>query len=113
MSKSLINIKVVTNIVGSLIIICGALMSLSIPISLYYSSDDLNALILSSVITLLVGLGLKFSTRQNKNDEVKKREGYLIVGLGWLAMTIVGTLPYVLSGAYQIIPMHILKLFQD
>jgi len=99
MPKSLINIKVVTNIVGSLIIICGALMSLSILISLYYKSDDLSALILSSAITLLAGLGLKFSTRHHKNDEVKKREGYLIVGLGWLAMTIVGTLPYVLSGA--------------
>lgn len=74
-------------------------MSLSIPISLYYKSDDLFALILSSVITLIAGLVLKFSTRQNKNDEVKKREGYLIVALGWLAMTLVGTLPYVLSGA--------------
>ena len=58
MPRSLINIKVVTNIVGSLIIICGALMSLSIPISLYYESDDLNAIILSSVITLIVGLAV-------------------------------------------------------
>ena len=99
MPKSLINIKVVTNIVGSLIVICGALMSLSIPISLYYKSDDLNAIILSSVITLLAGLGLKYSTKGHKQDEVKKREGYLIVALGWLTMTLVGTLPYVLSGA--------------
>ncbi|PCJ28087.1 MAG: potassium transporter [Flavobacteriales bacterium] len=99
MPKSLINIKVVTNVVGSLIIISGALMSLSIPISLYYNSGDLNALILSSTITLLIGLGLKLSTRHHKNDEIKKREGYLIVALGWTSMTIVGTLPYILSGA--------------
>ena len=44
MPKSLINIKVVTNIVGSLIVICGALMSLSIPISLYYKSDGTQSL---------------------------------------------------------------------
>ncbi|MBL4593588.1 MAG: TrkH family potassium uptake protein [Flavobacteriales bacterium] len=99
MPRSLINIKVVTNVVGSLIIISGALMSLSIPISLYYKSGDLNALILSSAITLLVGLALKFSTRHHKNDEIKKREGYLIVALGWISMTLVGTLPYVISGA--------------
>tara|TARA_B100000809_G_scaffold133200_1_gene130929 strand:+ start:13569 stop:15026 length:1458 start_codon:yes stop_codon:yes gene_type:complete len=99
MPKSLINIKVVTNIVGGLIIISGALMSLAIPVSLYYKSDDLYAISLASIITLLSGLGLKLTTRNHKNDEVKKREGYLIVGLGWLAMTLFGTLPYVISGA--------------
>jgi trk system potassium uptake protein TrkH len=99
MPKSLINIKVVTNIVGGLIVITGVLMSLAIPISLYYNSEDLQAICLASSITLLAGLGLKLLTRKHKNDEVKKREGYLIVGLGWLAMTLFGTLPYVLSGA--------------
>lgn len=99
MPKSLINIKVVTNIVGSLIIISGALMSLTIPVSFYYKGHDITSNILSTVITLSAGLILKFATRHHKNDEVKKREGYLIVGLGWLAMTLFGTLPYVLSGA--------------
>lgn len=99
MPKSLINIKVVTNIVGSLIIISGVLMSLAIPISIFYKSDDLMPLISSSVITLLVGLGVKYSTRHHKNDEVRKRDGYLIVALGWIAMTFVCSLPYVLSGA--------------
>ena len=99
MPKSLINIKVVTNIVGGLIIISGVLMSLAIPVSLYYQSSDLYAIIMASAITLISGLGLKLTTRNHKNDEVKKREGYLIVGLGWLAMTLFGTLPYVISGA--------------
>jgi len=99
MAKSLININFVTNIVGSLIIICGVLMSLSIPISLAYKSDDLMPLIMSSAVTLLVGLGIKYSTRHHKNDEVRKRDGYLIVALGWISMTFVGSLPYVLSGA--------------
>jgi trk system potassium uptake protein TrkH len=99
MPKNLINIKVVTNIVGGLIIITGVLMSLAIPFSLYYNSEDLQAISFASAITLLAGSGLKILTRKNKNDEVKKREGYLIVGLGWLAMTLFGTLPYVLSGA--------------
>lgn len=99
MARSLINIKVVTNIVGSLIIISGALMSLSIPISLYYKTDDLLSLIISSAITLVAGFLIKFSTRNHKNDEVKKRDGYLIVALGWLSMTLFGSLPYVVSGS--------------
>ena len=97
MAKSIINIKVVTNVVGSLIIISGALMTLSIPISIYYKATDLKALITSSIITLLAGLLVKFSTRNHKNDEVKKRDGYLIVALGWISMTIFGSLLMICS----------------
>lgn len=99
MPKSLINIKVVTNVVGSLVMITGGLMALAIPFSIYYKGSDLYPLIYSTLITLIAGLAIKFSTRHHKNDEVKKREGYLIVALGWIAMTIFSSLPYVLSGA--------------
>jgi trk system potassium uptake protein TrkH len=99
MPKSLINFKVIAHLVGSLVIICGVLMAISIPFSLYYQEGDLVPLILSSIITLISGLFLKFSTKSHSNDEIKKREGYLIVAMGWLAMTIFGSLPYVLSGA--------------
>lgn len=99
MAKQLINIRVVSNVVGSLIIISGALMSFTIPVSFYFKGHDITSNILATVITLTAGLLLKYSTRSHKNDEVKKRDGYLIVALGWIAMTFFGTLPYVLSGA--------------
>jgi len=99
MSKRLINIKVVSNVVGSLVMIAGGLMAVAIPFSIYYKEDDLYPIIISSCVTLLLGLLMKYSTKQSKNDEVKKREGYLIVALGWLSMTICSSLPYVLSGA--------------
>src|SRR5690606_24714372 len=99
MAKSLINIKVVANVIGSLIIISGILMALAIPISIYYNEGGLNSLIISSGITLAAGLFLKISTRKNENAEIKKREGYLIVALGWISMAIFGSLPYVFSGA--------------
>ncbi len=69
MPKSLINIKVVTNIVGSLIIITGVLMSLTIPISIVYKGGALMPLILSSAITLTAGLLIKFSTRYHKDEK--------------------------------------------
>ncbi len=75
MARRLLNIKVVTNVVVSLLIISGALISLSLPISLYYKSNDLSALTISSVITLLAGLLIKLSTRHHKDEEVKKRDG--------------------------------------
>lgn len=99
MPKSLINFKVIAHLVGSLVIICGVLMVITIPFSLYYQEGDLVPLALSSVITLICGLFLKLSTKSHSSDEIKKREGYLIVALGWVAMTIFGSLPFVLSGA--------------
>jgi len=74
-------------------------MATAIPFSIYYKENDLVPLIISSLITLFFGLAIKYRTRKHKNDEVKKREGYLIVALGWISMTFFGTLPFVLSGA--------------
>lgn len=99
MSNSLINTKVVANVIGTLIIISGILMAFAIPVSIYYKEDDLLPLIFSSSITLLIGLFLKLTTRKSENAEIKKREGYLIVALGWLSMAIFGSLPYLFSGA--------------
>jgi len=99
MAKKLINIKVVANVVGGLVMISGLLMSLSVPFSLYYKSDDLYSLIYSSMITIASGFLLRYTTRKHSSDEIKKREGYLIVALGWVLMAVFGTLPYVLSNS--------------
>lgn len=99
MSKQLINGKVIAHVVGSLIIINGILMSLAIPFSLYYGDDVHWSFLISCGITLSFGLFLRFNTLANKNDEIKKREGFLIVTLGWLSLAIFGCLPYLISGA--------------
>lgn len=99
MSRNLINIRVVFNVIGNLIIITGLLMGTAIPFALYYNEGDLYPLILASLTTLFFGLIIKLRTQKNKNDEVKKREGYLIVALGWVSMTLFGSLPYVFSNA--------------
>ncbi len=99
MSKNLINGKVVAHVVGSLIIINGILMSLSIPVSFIYQDGKHLSFIIACAVTLFVGFFLRFNTRENKNDEIKKREGFLIVTLGWLSLALFGCLPYVISGA--------------
>lgn len=98
MAKSLINFKVVLHVIGSLIIINGILMTLAIPFALYYNDDTLSTFLMSSGITLLIGFLLRLYTKVNKNDEIKKREGFLIVATGWLSMALFSCLPYVISG---------------
>lgn len=99
MGKKLINFKVVTNVVGSLIMITGFLMAFSLPFSYYYNDGMDIYIILSCLITFGTGLTAKITTRRHHNDEIKKREGYLIVSLGWISMAIFGTLPYYVSGS--------------
>jgi trk system potassium uptake protein TrkH len=99
MANKFINYKVIANVVGGLIIITGVLMTLAIPVSLAYDGTALNALIIASILTIGVGVILKILTRYNSNDEIKKREGFLIVAIGWLMMALFGSLPYVLSNS--------------
>ena len=40
-----------------------------------------------------------FLLTRNSKNELKKRDGYLIVTLSWLILTIFGTFPYLVSGA--------------
>ena len=44
---------------------------------------------------------MRNSTKKDKYSEIKKRDGYLIVVLGWLFMTFLEVLPYLISEAYQ------------
>lgn len=77
----------------------GVLMMTGIPFSFYYSSDDIIPLLISGLITSLFGVLLWFLTRKTDTTDIGKREGYLVVSLGWLAMSLFGAIPFVLHGA--------------
>ena len=70
-----------------------------LPFSIYYAEGDLRAIASAGAITSLFGLILWLSTRKNANRELKKKDGYLIVVIGWLSMSCFGCLPYLFSGA--------------
>lgn len=99
MSKPLINGSVTLNVIGSLLLIMGVLMLPPLFFSLYYGENDLFPILISSGITVFMGAMLKIVTRKSRDAEIKKRDGYLIVTGGWVAMAIFGTLPYLISGS--------------
>lgn len=103
MSKKLLNGGVILNVIGTLLLINGILMLLSLPFAFIYDKDLQQNVhwdfIISSAITILFGFFLKYQTRNEKNAEIKKRDGYLIVVGGWLCMSLFGTLPFLLSGS--------------
>jgi trk system potassium uptake protein TrkH len=54
---------------------------------------------MSAVTSAGIGGILWWISRKRSSDNLGKRDGYLIVTLGWLGMSLVGTLPYLFSGA--------------
>ncbi len=103
MSKRILNGGVILNVIGTLLMINGFLMLLSLPFAFYYDADSGNNVhldfIISSAITLFFGFLIKYVTKNDKNSEIKKRDGYLIVVGGWLFMSLFGILPFLLSGS--------------
>lgn len=94
----LFNPRMIAALIGTLLAIVGLMMLLSVGVALYYG-EDWRPLLLSSGITFATGALLYSANINNKNREVRKRDGFLIVTLGWVAMSMLGSLPFALSGS--------------
>lgn len=75
-------------------------MLLSSFVSILTKDGQTLPLSLASLLTLLVGIILMLISR-NHQKQLNKRDGYLVVSLGWLLMTISGMLPYLFTGVFQ------------
>ncbi|UII33395.1 TrkH family potassium uptake protein [Fulvivirga ulvae] len=91
------NFWLITNILGLLLVINGIFMLLCLPFSIYYR-EDIWHLATSGAVSIVVGAITWLGTRNEQKKELKKKDGYLIVTLGWLCMSCFGALPYILSG---------------
>lgn len=93
------NYKVILNLVGVLLLLTALLMLPAVGFSLYYGHDDIYAIIISALITSLVGLIIWFFTKDADKHQLGKREGYLIVTLGWIVMSVFGSIPFIIHGS--------------
>jgi trk system potassium uptake protein TrkH len=93
-----LNYRVIANILGILLMLNGIFMFFCLPFSIYYENGDYQALTYSGLITVSFGFFIWMVTRNSRNKELRKRDGYLVVTGGWLIMSFFGTLPYLLSG---------------
>ena len=89
----MINYKQIGRVISVLLFVMGGSMLTGVPFSVYYQSGDALYLVYSAAICLAVGC-LLWVLSNNKSKSVNKREGYLIVAMGWLSMVTFGMLPY-------------------
>ncbi len=102
------NVKLILAITGTLLLLVGGMMAASLVCAFIYAEDWM-PLTVSSLITLAAGGTLRLLNRNNSDKDIKKRDGFLVVAMGWLGMSLFGTLPYLLSGE---IPDFINALFE-
>lgn len=91
------NRKVVTNMVGKILLIESALMLLPLLVSFLYQESCGWAFLLTIGITATVGAGMMLPTR-NCDRMIFAREGFVIVAVTWTLMSAFGALPFVISG---------------
>jgi len=89
-------LRPVTNVLGVLLLTQGVLVLACWAISLHYQGPDAKGLLYAALLTIVTG-GLMYAYRRG-STAISKREGYLIVALGWMSMVVFGALPYLLTG---------------
>ena len=92
------NLNVIGNIIGILLMINGGLMLTAVPFGLYHSESSWTGILISSLINSAVGAFLYYRTKDAKNKDLKRRDGYLIVTSSWVCMCLFGMLPYIITG---------------
>lgn len=91
----MINTRIIVNVIGFISIIVGIFMLLPAAVSFLSKGDDFKCFLISSLITVCAGTLMALLKAPDKS--IRKREGYLIVGLGWITMCIAGALPYIIQ----------------
>ena len=93
-----LNFKVIYRFLGITAILNGLFMFIAFPFSFYNNESQTKGILIAGIITVTIGL-LLFFLNKPKNNNIQKKEGYLIVTLGWLILSFTGMLPYLLTGA--------------
>ncbi len=84
-------------VMSSLLLVTGTSMLLPAVCALIYQEDDLFALLISALITICVGAPLRYFFR--KYDELNIRDGISIAVFGWVLISAISALPYIIHGS--------------
>jgi len=93
----MINLKLILKIIGSLLIVEGIALLIAFGVSLIYMEPDVNSLLISALICIIVGW-ITSSAMKNTPVNFKKNDGFLTVTLVWVVFSLFGSLPFIISG---------------
>ena len=97
------NYRLIIYIIGLLLLFNSIAILSSSLVSFIYNDGFLFDIIKASIICFSIGIIVMLISK-NPSKVINRRDGYLIVVLGWLTMVFSGTLPYVFTETINNIP---------
>ena len=94
------NLKIILYVIGILLAFNGGLMLLAALISLLMKDGVSSEITSCAFIVMGMGASMVLIFR-NHHTNIQKREGYLIVTIGWLLMALTGMLPFLTTGSIE------------
>ena len=90
------NYRMVFYLLGQMMRVEGVLMLLPLICTWIYHEDTLIAFLIP--IVLLIAIGSVLTFRMPQKRDIFAKEGFVVVGLSWILLSVFGTMPFLLSG---------------
>jgi trk system potassium uptake protein TrkH len=87
----------INKIIGIMLMMFAGTLMIPIVTSLSFSDGNLQAFIVSLLVFFIIGTLLYFPNSKIKSSDIKSKEGFLIVVLFWLILSLFGSLPFILD----------------
>ncbi len=91
------NKKIVLNILGKILWAEAMLLVLPLIVSIIYGNSCTVAFLITIAVAVITALPLIIFCK-TENKRIYSKEGFVIVSLAWIIMSVIGTLPFVISG---------------
>ena len=92
------NYKKLGKILGKIMILEGILMLAPLAVSLIYQEDLWHILAFVFPIVALVSIGYLLQIPKPKRETFYQKEGFALVAMVWIVMTLFGAIPFVING---------------
>ncbi|GIS46229.1 MAG: hypothetical protein Ct9H90mP18_05610 [Gammaproteobacteria bacterium] len=91
------NYLMINKIIGIMLMMFAGTLMIPIVTSLSFSDGNLQTFIVSLLVFFIIGALLYFPNSKIKSSDIKSKEGFLIVVLFWLILSLFGSLPFILD----------------
>jgi len=93
----MIHSKVIINTLSALILFLAISLIAPTLVAWYYNGADLNAFLFTVIFCFILGIVLFLLTRSYK-EELRAKDGFIIVTFGWVLFSLLGAMPFYISG---------------
>lgn len=102
------NYKMIFYTVGKVILLEAAFLALPLFVSILYGESCAISFLITIAVAAVIGFALSRLCRTEKKN-IHIRDGFLIVSLSWIGISLIGAIPFVISGE---IPSYIDAFFE-